>query len=168
MYFITIAINTFHFFFFVDKKFLHFFFTRLKLNTTGRYTNEFPYLSICGRERNFIRCDDLPVVYTHVFTSQEDGNEDRLSYGRAGDMLSVKFEPDRIFMLPSTGRVYHPAPGKVGSIGLIASKLADEFCKWFTFEDGDGDDDDPSHFTWNNITYKLEKNWYYEATRKNS
>ena len=153
------------FYLFTDKKFLQFFFSRLKLNTTGRYAQEFPYLPICGRERNFICCDDLPVVYTHVFTSTEDGKVvDRLSYGRAGDLLSVKFEPDRIFMLPSNGRVYHPAPEKVGSIGLIASKLADEFFKWFKFEDSDSES--PTHFTWNGVTYELEKNWYYEAMRK--
>ena len=40
---------------FQDKEFLAFFFKRVKLNTTGRYEVEFPYLSPCGRERNYIR-----------------------------------------------------------------------------------------------------------------
>lgn len=39
---------------FKDKEFLAFFFKRLKKNNTNVY-NEFPYLSLCGRERNFIR-----------------------------------------------------------------------------------------------------------------
>lgn len=58
---------------FKDKKFLQFFFHRLRTNETGRYQDDFPYLSICGRERNYIRCDDLPIVYTHVLTAA-DGN----------------------------------------------------------------------------------------------
>ncbi|KAJ9586910.1 hypothetical protein L9F63_019486, partial [Diploptera punctata] len=140
-----------------DKPFLRFFFSRLKLNTTGRYTQEFPYLSICGRERNFVRCDDLPIVYTHIFKSEDEEFEDRLSYGRAGNLMSVKFEPDKVFMLPSNGRVYHPAPQKVGSVGLIASKLADDMFKCFKFEDTDSQS--PTQFLWNNHRYELDKNW---------
>lgn len=49
-----------------EKDFLVFFFKRLRLNESDRYADEFPYLSPCGRERNFIRCDDKPIVYTHL------------------------------------------------------------------------------------------------------
>lgn len=48
-----------------EKKFLQFFFSRIQLNETGSYP-EFPFLSLCGRERNYIRCDDLPLVFTHL------------------------------------------------------------------------------------------------------
>lgn len=51
---------------FKEKKFLQFFFSRIRKNDTGRFENEFPYLSPCGRERNYIRCDDLPIVFTHI------------------------------------------------------------------------------------------------------
>jgi hypothetical protein len=125
---------------------------------------EFPYLSVCGRERNFIRCDDYPIVFTHVIRGTVNGCADRLSYGHAGDLLSVKFEPDRIFMLPETGRVYHPAPENVGAIGLVRSKLAIEFSKWFDF---DSEHKYPTHFTWDGKKYILEKDWYYQATQKN-
>ncbi|XP_021923661.1 UPF0598 protein CG30010 isoform X3 [Zootermopsis nevadensis] len=149
---------------FKDKKFLEFFFKRLRLNTTGRYMAEFPYLSLCGRERNFIRCDDYPIVFTHVIRDNTTGQpEDRLSYGHAGDLLSVKFEPERIFMLPETGRVYHPALEHVGAVGLVTSKLAIEFSKWFEF---DGKHKMPTHFIWDGKKYKLETDWYYEAARK--
>lgn len=56
---------------FKDKKFLQFFFHRLRINETGRYQDDFPYLSVCGRERNYIRCDDLPIVFTHVLTAAD-------------------------------------------------------------------------------------------------
>lgn len=51
---------------FKDKRFIQFFFKRLKFNDSNRYQQDFPYLSLCGRERNFIRCDDVPIVYTET------------------------------------------------------------------------------------------------------
>lgn len=56
---------------FKEKKFLKFFFDRIRFNRTDRYTTEFPFISLCGRERNFIRCDDVPIVYTHVLAGKE-------------------------------------------------------------------------------------------------
>jgi hypothetical protein len=127
---------------------------------------EFPYLSVCGRERNFIRCDDYPIVFTDVIKSTIDGQlEDRLCYGHAGDLLSVKFEPEKVFMLPETGRVYHPAPKNGGAVGLVRSKLAIEFSKWFEFDD---EHKNPNYFIWDGRKYKLDRDWYYEATSKNS
>jgi hypothetical protein len=41
------------------------------MNRTGRYEDEFHYLSLCGKERNFVRCDDTPVVFTHTRQVQE-------------------------------------------------------------------------------------------------
>ncbi|XP_055695419.1 UPF0598 protein CG30010 [Lutzomyia longipalpis] len=137
---------------FKDKKFLHFFFTRVRLNNTDRYSGSFPYLSPCGRERNFIRCDDLPIVYTHTM---EDGM--KLSYNHAGDLLTVPFQPDKIFMSPDTGRVYHPAIERYGSIGLIRSKLAIEFSKNFDFQDGEAQP--PTHFTWKGTKFELDREW---------
>ncbi|RZC31984.1 UPF0598 protein CG30010, partial [Asbolus verrucosus] len=103
---------------FKEKKFLRFFFNQLRLNTTDRY-REFPYLSICGKERNFVRCDDYPIVFTHVInkTTKHDKAEAHLAYNHAGDLLTFKFEPAKVIMLPETGRVYHPAPERTGSIG---------------------------------------------------
>ena len=46
-----------------EKKLLFNFFRRLRFNETGRYEREFKYLSLCGRERNFVRCDDRPTVF---------------------------------------------------------------------------------------------------------
>jgi hypothetical protein len=35
--------------------------------SAGRYFPDFPYVSLCGRERNFLRCDDVPIVFTQIF-----------------------------------------------------------------------------------------------------
>ncbi|XP_014479535.1 PREDICTED: UPF0598 protein CG30010 [Dinoponera quadriceps] len=146
---------------FKDKKFLAFFFKHLKKNNTGRYMSDFPFLSICGVERNFVRCDDLPLVFTKVIRKQnaETGTEeDWFSYAHADDLLMVRFEPQKLFMNTSTGRVYHPAPEKAAGIGLVRSKLAIEFSVSFDFDDGEANA--PTHFTWKNKRYELDTEWY--------
>lgn len=149
---------------FKEKKFLRFFFSQLKMNNTNRYT-DFPFLSPCGKERNYVRVDDCPFVFTHVISKDVEGKKQlRLAYNHADDLLTLSFHPEKIFMLPETGRVYHPAPQKAGSIGLIRSKLAIEFSKYFQFENGD--QNPPTHFTFDSILYKLDTNWYHEAVKK--
>ena len=64
-----------------DKKFLEFFFKRVKLNTAGHYETEFPYISPCGRETNYIRCDDLPIVFSQLLDSENHIIEDIAGYG---------------------------------------------------------------------------------------
>lgn len=144
---------------FKEKKFLRFFFSQLRKNNTGRYP-EFPYLSPCGKERNFVRCDDYPTVFTHVIkkTNQQGVEEPHLAYNHAAELLSLRFEPKRVIMLPETGRVYHPAPEKVGGIGLIRSKLAIEFSRYFTFNNGENRP--PTHFEFDGISYELDTEWY--------
>ncbi|XP_015592399.1 UPF0598 protein CG30010 [Cephus cinctus] len=146
---------------FKEKKFLAFFFQRLKKNDTGRYSEEFPYLSICGKEHNFIRCDDVPIVFTRVLEKQSPNTGEiyyQFGYAHAEELLSVPFEPDKIYMNINTGRIYHPAPDKAGGIGLIISKLAIEFSTFFEFENRV--DDGPTHFTFNGKRYKFDTEWY--------
>lgn len=69
----------------------------------------------------------------------------------------MKFEPNKVYMSPDSGRVYHPAEEQYGNIGLIRSKMAIEFSKHFEFELGE--QKPPTHFTWNNTRYKLEIDW---------
>jgi len=135
-----------------EQKFLRFFFSQLRFNQTDRYA-EFPFLSPCGRERNFIRCDDLPVVFTHVLPPSEPGGQQSLSYCHAGALLTVPFEPERLCMLPSTGRVYHPGPARTGGVGLVRSALAIEFSRGLQF--AAGEHAPPTHFVWQGEVYRL-------------
>lgn len=148
---------------FKEKKFLRFFFNQLRINNTGRY-NEFPYISLCGKERNFIKCDDYPFVYTHVLNNGQKNMS--LAYNHAGDLLMLKFQPEKIFMLPETGRVYHPAPERAGSIGLVRSKLAIEFSKHFLFDEGESNP--PTQFLYENNMYNLDKDWYHNVIKNKS
>ncbi|KAF8572033.1 hypothetical protein P879_01389 [Paragonimus westermani] len=153
---------------FKDSSFLEFFFARLQQNRTGRYEKEFPYWSPCGRECNFIRCDDRPIVFLDLFRVPSSSAW-MLPYGTAlTKKLLVPFQPKHLYMCPHSGRIYHPTvdlDARSGMdldsndllVGLICSRLAvrigDNF-QWSnprTHEDGSA----PHSFTWDGSKYKL-------------
>lgn len=136
--------------------FLVFFFKRLKLNTTDRYREHFPWISLCGRERNFVRCDDYPIVFNQVIKG-DDGNL-LFCHNHAGSKLTVSFQPDKLWMDVENGRVYHPANEQHGSIGLVSSKTAIEFSKMFLYNDTDNYV--PTHFLWSGKKYVLDSDWF--------
>ena len=155
-----------------DKKFLAFFFRRLKQNTTGRYTHDFPYVSPCGPETNYVHCDDLPVVYTHLLTADKQIVQNihtlgattssrgadtslLLSYGGAGDRLTVPFQPDQLHMCTESGRVYHTGPEVLGGVGLVKSSLAIELSGFFQYGDGSSENSQPVGFEWRGHHYQL-------------
>lgn len=147
---------------FKDEAFLQFFFKRVKKNQTGQYESSFPYLSLCGRERNYLRCDDTPIVYTHLKDVSNSGNgEHFLSVCGAGDKFLVPFRPKSLCMLPHTGRVYHEAEERFGGIGLIKSSLAIELSTGFRFDDQNGvantdlEASFPTRFLWKDNEYAL-------------
>ena len=137
---------------FKEKKFLHFFYTRVRKNDTGKYELEFPYVSLCGRERNYIRCDDVPCVFTNLLL---DNNEDHLSIGHADKLLTQKFEPESIYMF-DTGRIYHPAHTKYGGYGLMKSSLAIDLSNQFIYPNENHER--PSHIMWQNKKFALNEN----------
>lgn len=134
--------------FIAEKEFLKFFFKRLRINETERYSKEFPYLSPCGRERNFVRCDDLPVVFTHL---EEVDGKSVLPYSYCPG-FTVEFQPSKLYM-SSSGRVYHPGPEHLHGVGLIKSKLAIELSQGFKFDEDSGK---PTYFRFNHQDYQLD------------
>ncbi|KAH7700038.1 hypothetical protein AAVH_05809 [Aphelenchoides avenae] len=127
---------------FKDKKFLDFFFARVRHNETGRYEDEFPYVSPCGREMNYVRCDDRPIVFTQLEKDQE-------LWHICNSNRTYPFTPTKLCMLPN-GRLYHSAP--VDNYGLVKSALADELFPRFVFDD----DGKPTHFRWRDELVELE------------
>lgn len=127
-----------------DLQFLVTFFSRLRPNQSGRYEASFPFLSLCGRERNFLRCEDRPVVFTHLLAP--DSAAPRLSFCGGGEALAVPFEPARLLPLAANGRLYHPAPARAGGVGLVRSALAFELSACFEY--GSGSPAVPSHVHW--------------------
>lgn len=136
-----------------DKQFLVFFFSRLRSNQTGRYEEDFPFLSPCGRERNFLRCDDRPVVFTHLLPGVA-GDPELLSYCGGAEKLAVPFRPEALFMHPVSGRVYHPCSEQGGGVGLIRSALAIELSPSFVYEE-DTEAGRPTHFQWRGRKHRL-------------
>ncbi|XP_029778986.1 UPF0598 protein C8orf82 homolog isoform X1 [Suricata suricatta] len=129
---------------FKDSQFLVTFFSRLRPNRSGRYEASFPFLSLCGKERNFLRCEDRPVVFTHLLASGP--GTQRLSYCGGGEALAVPFEPARLLPLAANGRLYHPAPERAGGVGLVRSALAFELSACFEYPPGAPAL--PSHVRW--------------------
>ncbi|KAM6457729.1 UPF0598 protein C8orf82 homolog isoform 1-T2 [Liasis olivaceus] len=136
---------------FKDKQFLVFFFQRLKLNQSGRYEDSFPYLSPCGREHNYVRCDDRPVVFTHLL--EGPSGQQLLSFCGGADQLAVPFQPEKLVMLPENGRVYHPGPERAGGVGLVKSALAFELSPCFEYQEGPSQP--PTHFHWQEKRFAL-------------
>ncbi|CAJ0942480.1 unnamed protein product, partial [Mesorhabditis belari] len=109
---------------FKDTNFLNFFYKNLRENSTNQHADYFPYISLCGRERNFLRCDDRPMVFTKIV---DDGQN-----WLVGDSTKrVSIDPTKLFMLKN-GRLYHPAP--FASYGLVKSALADQLFPYFKFD----------------------------------
>lgn len=147
---------------FSEIDFLVFFFKRLRTNTTDRYKEHFPWISLCGRERNFVRCDDFPIVFTQII---KDGDGKlQFCHNHAGPKLTVLFQPNKLWMDVANGRVYHPANEQHGSIGLVSSRTAIEFSKMFVYEDSDNYV--PTHFIWCGEKYALDVEWFESLIHK--
>nr|XP_041570052.1 UPF0598 protein C8orf82 homolog isoform X2 [Taeniopygia guttata] len=133
---------------FRDAAFLSQFFSRLQRNVSGRFRSRFPFVSRCGRERNFLRCADLPVVFTHLLPGGAE-----IAFGNAGAALTVPFRPEALAALPENGRLYHPAPARLGGAGLVRSTLAQELSWALVF--GHGPAEPPTHFRWRGKEVRL-------------
>lgn len=107
---------------------------------------------------NYIRCDDLPIVFTKVMTV--DG-QTVLSYNNGEEKLTYPFHPDRVCMQPLSGRVYHPGPDRGGGVGLVKSNIAIDWSPYFLYKSTvSGEDCPPTHFVWQGTEYKLSNDLF--------
>lgn len=91
-----------------DTKFLNFFFSRIRrangndLDFLQEHSlqDDYPFLSKCGVETNFIRPAATPVVFHSLV-------DDTLFYGGS---LKVPFESDRLAVSKNSGKVYYRIP----------------------------------------------------------
>ncbi|XGW20910.1 hypothetical protein V3C99_004130 [Haemonchus contortus] len=124
-----------------NTDFLNFFYKQLRLNDTDRYRDTFPYVSRCGREHNFLRCDDRPIVFTEIV---DNGTMMRIGQSTR----TYPFQPTSLSML-SNGRLYHKA--QFEEYGLIMSKTADKLFPLFTFDERGF----PTKFRWKGEVFEL-------------
>lgn len=96
-----------------------FFFRRIKRNTTGRYEEEFPYVSPCGPETNYVRCDDLPVVFTQLLDGEGQPIQDIESYGNSTMLENERQIPsaDHIINVNTNQSNFNGGSGRVTSKG---------------------------------------------------
>ncbi|KAI1709645.1 homeodomain-like domain-containing protein [Ditylenchus destructor] len=128
---------------FKDKFFLDFFFRRLRLNNTERYRESFPYISPCGKELNFVRCDDRPIVFTEL-------DDDESMFVCNYSNKKTKLEPSKLCWFRN-GRLYHPST--FDNYGLVKSKIADRLFPRFKM-DANGE---PASFLWKDELYSLDQ-----------
>ncbi|CAK9023758.1 UPF0598 protein C8orf82, partial [Durusdinium trenchii] len=134
-----------------SPKFLDFFWTMLRPNNRGEFA-EYPFISPCGKEMNFIRPADTPVVFDALEDrTDEEGNEVQVLVYAA--TLSEVFDPTKLVWHSTTDRLYYPVSKHkrlVGSLGLIRSRLAVQFSETFTFGD-----DGEILMTWKGHTHAI-------------
>ena len=133
-----------------DPKFLDFFFRRLRLRPSEVCPDaRFPYLSLCGREANWVRAADTPVVFSDLVQDCAAADDDAaptwsLQYAHS---LRQPFEPAELRVCKDTGRLYHRLDGKESSCdyALIRSALAGRIAERlqlvgddFEYSDGSG------------------------------
>lgn len=112
-----------------SPKFLNFFFRQVRQNETDEHP-EYRFFSPCGKEKNYIRAADTPVV----FHTLEDHDPDNAELVYAGD-LRVPFHPAQLFM-SDTGKMYHPVEHKhLKGLALIKSHVAVQLSMCVEFAD---------------------------------
>ena len=134
---------------------MKFFFERVKINDKYDYREEFPFVSPCGVEMNYIKCEELPIVLNKLITSNEAKNLQQFKKNStnfqendngyllyAGDQLFTVFKPSKLSVHPETGRLYHPCPNHLGGVALIASALASELSSHFHYSKNAASDDE--------------------------
>jgi hypothetical protein len=127
-------------------KFLDFFFRRLRSVTEADKewmkehdipTEDYPFVSPCGKELNFVRPAATPIVF-HSLVHNHDSGDRQLVFG-GGDKLVQPFDERRVCTSIKTGRLYHEldenmlrrsrdkadgTPGSHQQYGLIRSSVA--------------------------------------------
>ena len=79
-------------FYIKERSVLNFFFKRLKKNESGENT-EWPYSSPCGKEINFVKCKDSPIVFHTLIREEGNEGENEEHYLLYGFDLKFPFQP---------------------------------------------------------------------------
>lgn len=70
--------------------------------------------------------------------------------------MTLPFQPSEICMQIETGRVYYPAPERVGGVGLVRSQLSIYLSTHFIFRDSE--EKPPTHISWGDQEIELTQN----------
>jgi len=99
-----------------DNAFLDFFFRHLGESRHDdlkflppSVRQDYPYVSLCGTERNFVRPADAVIVF-HSITKNKNETKNQCMLGYGGT-LSQEFHPSQLAISSHTGRLYHELNG---------------------------------------------------------
>ena len=130
-------------------KFLNFFFNRIQpvgdftstrhFQALTEFSSQYPWVSPCGKELNFIKADDCPFVVKDVI--QNDEGEFVALYG--GD-LTIPFDPSKVVLGDETQRLYLDC---AKGLFLLRSDVAQSLLSHYSAETG--------CFSWNGGSYEL-------------
>lgn len=98
-----------------DSAFLDTFFKYLQHNDSGEFS-DYPYVSLCGSEKNFVAVADTPIVFKHL-------EYDKLWYSPSN---FVPFNPQEL-RYGDNGVLYHSS--SIGRWGRVVPKVIVELSK---------------------------------------
>ena len=124
-----------------DHKFLNFFFRQLRNNDVSKY-NEYPFISPCGNEMNFVKCHSTTPIVFHDLKNTQIENDNENSFDSSsninsdintkidnsswnlifGGNLKVPLQPESLCVNSYNGRVYHPIAENSKCKNLIQEK----------------------------------------------
>ena len=117
-----------------SPRFLSFFFSQLSLNDpSGSFGSDYPFISPCGTEMNYIACADTPIVFDDlVGGAASSGGE--LVY--ADGAHREPFDASALTLCAASGRLYHPLTThkRVTGLALVRSHLAISICERVDFD----------------------------------
>lgn len=86
---------------------------------------------------NYIRCDDLLVVFVIIIEDFDDNNIfGVLIFSGIGDILIFSFELEKVCMLLESGRIYYLGLEKVGGVVFIKFSFVIELSFYFEYRKG--------------------------------
>mmetsp|Transcript_3295 Transcript_3295/g.5555 ORF Transcript_3295/g.5555 Transcript_3295/m.5555 type:complete len:134 (-) Transcript_3295:104-505(-) len=118
----------------------------MRPNTLGEHT-EYPFISPCGKEMNFIRPADTPIVFEKLDDDEE------LVFGATHRQ---PFKPSELVWVEETGRLYHPVTEHkrlAPCLALLRSHLAVQLSENFVYPEKDKD---PLRFCWAGEQYDIK------------
>jgi hypothetical protein len=124
---------------------------------------DYPFVSHCGVERNFLRPADAAIVFHSLQDSDTIRDKPQLYYGGT---LHQDFDPSSLAISPRTGRLYHKLVGKGTKLhkqsdggnyyGLVKSSVAVSLSDQIIPCDDDSDEKGYSlEFVANEVRYPI-------------
>lgn len=91
-----------------NKIFLNFFYKQLRADNNHIHP-EFPYVSPCGKELNFVRCEDITAAtaFSELVKGSGENSFNSFSLRIGASDLMQTFDPNKLRISRENGHLYH-------------------------------------------------------------